>query len=150
MAKFVFLPLIITKHLTHLMNSFCWIMGVETGKQEIARWTDRLSLSGRWLLSCSNISGAQTRTEMTKNTTDSFVHSAACQIQGQIPAVDGRQETSMDVCERWKPCCFAHWQVTCLGTPWIFHKAPSFLSFLSLEGNQLNLKPLTFTLKDSN
>lgn len=44
-AKFVFLPWIITKHLTPLMNSLLWIMGVENGKQEIARWRDRLSLS---------------------------------------------------------------------------------------------------------
>ena len=65
-AKFVFPPLIITKHLTPLMNSFCWIMAVENRKQEIARWRDRLSLSEQLMLSCSNISRAQARTEMTK------------------------------------------------------------------------------------
>ena len=36
-AQSVFPPLIITEHLTPLMNSFCWIIGVENGKQEIAR-----------------------------------------------------------------------------------------------------------------
>lgn len=41
-------------------------MGVGNGKQEIARCRDRLLLSGSWLLSYSNISGAQARREMTK------------------------------------------------------------------------------------
>ena len=48
---------------------------------------------------------------------------------------------------RWKPCCFAHWQMTSMQAPGIFYKAPSSSSSLSLEeGNQLHLNILTFTL----
>lgn len=151
-AKFVFLPLVITKHLTPLMNSFCWIMGVGNGKQEIARCRDRLLLSGSWLLSHSNISEAQARREMTEY--NGFLCTFSSVLDsGPDTSSARRWQTSMDVCEKMKALLIctlandmrAHTRDFPQGS--IF-----FLSFFlsSEEENQLNLEPLTFTLKDSN
>lgn len=65
-AKFVFLPLLITKHLTPLTNSLVesWEWKMQSRKLQDEE-TGSHCLSS-WLLSWSYISGAQARAEMTK------------------------------------------------------------------------------------
>ena len=104
-----------------------------------------------WLPSWSNISGAQARTEMTKKKkkkTQIPVYSQWCvRFRARYQQYTGGKSQAWMSVRRWKPCCFAHWQMTSRQTPGIFHKAPSFSSSLSLEeGNQLHLHILTFTL----
>ena len=124
-AQFVFPPLIRTKHLTPLMNSFCWIKGVESGQQEIARWRDRLSLSEQLT---AELKQHQWGSSNNRNATQKTQ-------QQQIPlyiqwcvrfraryqqCTDDRNQAWMLV-RRQKPCCFAHWQMTSTQTPGIFH-----------------------------
>lgn len=154
-AKFVFLPLIITKHLTPLMNSFSWIMGVENAKQEIARWRDRLSLSKQLTaeLELHQWSSSKSRNDThTQKKYNGFLCTFSSVLDSG-PDTSSVWKTGTEHRCLWGDESFAvlhtgKWHVR---TPGIFHQASSFLSFLSLEEeNQLNLEPLTFALKDEN
>lgn len=104
-----------------------------------------------WLVSWSNIRGPKPEHKWQKSTTDSFVHSVVCWIQGQTLAVNRRQEPSMDVCEEMKFLLFCTQPNNMHGNTRDFSQSSIFLVLpFFKEGNQLNLEPLTFTLNHAN
>lgn len=129
-AVFAFFLLIITKQLTHLMNSYCWSMWLMDGEQEIACCRDRLSLSVELTAELEKYQGAWEAAEMTKIEWHSLCIHLSFSI-GPIPAE--QQEGSKHGCQ-WREDALPFGTLVngvCANTTLDSQTTP-FLSFLSL------------------